>query len=62
MQSSLDAVYGLGRLAFGAALIASPATALQLREWSDIPPDKRVPGVLSALGAAGAGAALLARR
>lgn len=35
--------------------------AAQAVEWSDIPPDKRVPGVLAALGAAGAGMALLAR-
>jgi hypothetical protein len=37
-------------------------TAIQLREWSDLPADKRLPGVLAALAAAGAGAFLLARR
>ena len=35
---------------------------VMLTEWSDIPADKRVPGLLSALGAAALGAALLARR
>ena len=120
MQRSLDAVYGLGRLAFGAALMASPSgfgsllvgeaartpdtrislrlygtrdvvlglgalravagggdpapwvvtgvmsdaldTAVQLREWEDIPPDRRVSGVLAAMAAAGAGVYVLARR
>lgn len=120
MPGALETVYGLGRLAFGAGLMAAPEklgavligdearqpavrigfriygtrdvvlglgtlravategdvaswlaagiasdvldTVVQLREWSDLPPSKRLPGVLSALGAAGAGVALLARR
>lgn len=37
-------------------------TAVQLGEWSDLPADKRVVGVLAALAAAGAGITLLARR
>ena len=37
-------------------------TIVQLVEWNDLPEDKRIPGVLLALGAAGAGVALLARR
>jgi hypothetical protein len=36
-------------------------TAVMLAEWDQIPAGKRVPGVLTALGAAGVGAALLAR-
>jgi len=117
---SLDSVYGLGRLVFGAALMTAPApfgdvligraarkgtprtllrfygtrdvllglgalsaaskggdargwvaagigadvldAGVMLTEWSDIPAEKRVPGLLSALGAAGLGAVLLARR
>jgi len=117
---SIGALYGLGRLVFGAALMTAPApfgdvligraarkgtprtllrfygtrdvllglgtlrasstsgdvrgwvaagigadvldAGVMLTEWSDIPADKRVPGLLSALGAAGLGAALLARR
>ena len=35
---------------------------VMLTEWSDIPADKRVPGLVSALGAAALGAVLLARR
>jgi hypothetical protein len=35
---------------------------VMITEWSDMPEDKRVPGLLSALGAAALGAALLARR
>jgi hypothetical protein len=120
MEGALAAVYGLGRLAFGAGLIAAPRelgglllgdeahepavriglrsygtrdvvlglgtlravggrgdvapwlaagiasdvldTAVQLGEWSHLPQNKRLPGVLMALGAAGAGIALLARR
>jgi len=115
----LETVYGLGRLAFGAGMIAAPDrlgdllmgagarqptvrttlrfygtrdvvlglgtlraasaregvggwvaagvasdvldTAIQLIEWDEIPPDKRVPGILAALGGAAAGIALLAR-
>jgi len=114
------AVYGLGRVAFGAALITAPTgfgrllagdevrvpavrtglraygtrdvvlglgtlralatgsdvspwlaagvaadlldTAVQAADWSELPPDTRIPGVLSALAAAGIGIALLARR
>ena len=112
-------MYGFGRLAFGAALMAAPAAggnvligraarkptprmlvrfygtrdvilglgtlrassagdgaggwlaagiaadvldaSVMLAEWSDIPAHKRVPGLITALGAAGVGAALLAR-
>ena len=36
-------------------------TAIQLGEWDDMPADKRLLGVLSAVGAAVGGAALLAR-
>ena len=36
--------------------------AVQLVEWGDLEPEKRVPGVLAAGGAAVAGIALLARR
>jgi hypothetical protein len=115
----LEAVYGLGRLAFGAGMIGAPErlgsvliggearkpmvrtslrlygtrdvvlglgtlrataggedaggwlmagiasdvldTAVQLLEWDDLPSDKRVPGVLAAVGAAAAGIAVLAR-
>ena len=61
----LRAVTGQGDVA--AWLVAGIAsdvldTAVQLAEWSDLPPEKRLPGILTALGAAGAGAALLARR
>jgi hypothetical protein len=120
VQNALEAVYALGRLAFGAGLMAAPRelggvllgdearepgvrialrtygtrdvvlglgtlravagggdagpwlaagvasdvldATVQLGEWSDLPPDKRLLGVLMALGAAGAGVALLARR
>lgn len=120
MQVALEAVYGLGRLAFGAGLMAAPGqlggvligdearepavriglrtygtrdvvlglgtlravagrgdvapwllagiasdvldSAVQLGEWPHLPPDKRLPGILMALGATGAGIALLARR
>jgi hypothetical protein len=34
---------------------------VMLADWGDIPPDKRVPGIAAALGAAAAGMALLAR-
>ncbi len=114
------AVYGLGRLAFGAALITAPTgfgrllagdearepavrtglraygtrdvvlglgtlravatgsdvspwlaagvaadlldTAVQAADWSELPPDTRLAGLLAALGSAGVGIALLARR
>jgi len=36
--------------------------AVQLAEWEDLSASKRVPGTLAALGAAVAGAVLLARR
>lgn len=120
MADRLETAYGLGRLAFGAALIVAPRqfgrmflgdeaaepavrialrtygtrdvvlglgtlravsagadprpwltagitadaldTAIQIGEFSDLPPDKRVLGVLMALGAAGAGLALRASR
>ncbi len=113
------AVYGLGRLSFGAALMTAPTgfgrllagdeagtpavrtglraygtrdvvlgvgtlravatgsdvspwlaagvasdlldTAAQAADWSDLPPDRRLLGVLSALASAGIGVALLAR-
>jgi hypothetical protein len=69
-----DVALGIGTLraasrdgdvrAWLAAGIASDVldSAVMLTEWRDIAADKRVPGVLMALGAAGAGAALLARR
>jgi hypothetical protein len=69
-----DAVLGLGTLraasgggdvgAWVAAGIASDVldVAVQLIEWADLEPDKRLPGVLAAAGAAGVGMALLARR
>jgi hypothetical protein len=69
-----DVVLGLGTLGAVVAegevapwLLAGIASdvldsALQLAEWSELPPDKRLPGLLAALAAAGAGAALLARR
>ena len=114
----LESVYGLGRVAFGAALIAAPApfgnvligsgarkgtarmlfrfygtrdlvvglgmlraasrgdargwlaaaitsdaldAAVMLTEWDEIPPEKRVPGLLAALSAGAVGVALLAR-
>ncbi len=62
---TLSAVAGRGDVApWLLAGIASDVldAAIQLGEWSHIPADKRLPGVLSALGAAGAGVALLARR
>jgi hypothetical protein len=120
MQRTLETLYGLGRLAFGAGLLAAPEglgrvllgeqasepavrasfrfygtrdavlglgtlravtgggdvgawltagiasdvldVAVQLVEWADLEPEKRVPGVLAAAGAAGVGVALLARR
>lgn len=120
MSRGLDTAYGLGRLAFGLALIAAPAqvgsalvggdarqpmvratfrfygtrdvvlglgtlraaladgdvdawlgagiasdvldTAVMFGEWDTLPPDKRVRGVLMALGAGAWGAALMARR
>jgi hypothetical protein len=120
VQRSLETIYALGRLGFGAAGLAAPNTlgrllvgkyvhiplvrigfrlygtrdvvlglgtlravgngdgvgtwlaagvasdlldaAIQLREWSDLPSDRRLPGVLAALGAAGAGGLLLAGR
>jgi hypothetical protein len=36
-------------------------TVVQLREWKELPADKRLPGVVFAAGAAVVGAALLAR-
>ncbi len=120
MQRPLETFYGLGRLAFGAGLLAAPAAlgrvltgdqarepavrsmfrfygtrdtvlglgtlravsggtdvagwitagiasdfldaGVMLAEWSELPPEKRLPGIASALGAAAAGIALLARR
>jgi hypothetical protein len=120
MSSAEPLVYGLGRLAFGAAVLAAPEAvgrallgkdarrapvrvsfrfygtrdvvlglgtlraattggdaapwvaagiaadaldaAVQVVEWSDLPPAKRVPGLLAAAGAAVAGVVLLARR
>jgi hypothetical protein len=120
MQRSLGTIYGLGRLAFGAGLLAAPGplgelllgkaarkpavrtmfrfygtrdTALglgtlravlrkddlsgwlvvgiasdlldasvMLAERHEMPPEKRLPGIAAALGAAVAGATLLARR
>ena len=119
MQAVLETIYGLGRLAFGAGLLAAPSkvgglllgeqpdsaarialrsygtrdvvlglgllqavagegdtrpwlaasvasdaldTVVQLGEWSDLPPDRRLLGVLAALGAGGTGAVLLVRR
>jgi hypothetical protein len=114
------AVYGLGRLAFGTALLTAPTgfgrllagdaareaavraslraygtrdvvlglgtlravatgsdvspwltagvaadlldTSVQVADWADLPPDRRLLGVLSALASAGIGIALLARR
>ena len=65
-----DVVLGLGTLwavagerDVGAWLVAGIAsdvldTAVQLGEWSYLPPGKRLPNVLMALGAAGAGVAL----
>jgi hypothetical protein len=69
-----DVVLGLGTVRSAArggevgawlgAGIASDVldTAIQLAEWKDVPANKRVPGLLAALGGAGVGAALLARR
>jgi hypothetical protein len=69
-----DVVLGLGTLGAVAGerevvpwLLAGVASdmldsALQLAEWSDLPPDRRLPGLLVALAAAGTGAALAARR
>ena len=120
MQRPLEISYGLGRLAFGAGLLAAPTAlgrvllgeqagepavrgmfrfygtrdtvlglgtlraasgggdvgawltagiasdfldaGVMLAEWSDLPPEKRLPGIAAALGAAAAGIALLARR
>ena len=68
-----DVVLGLGTLRAAAAgndvrswLAAGVAsdlldTVIQLIEWDEIPPDKRVPGTLAAVGGATAGLALLAR-
>ena len=69
-----DVVLGLGTLraaagggdvgAWVAAGVASDVldAALQLGEWQQIPSDKRVPGLLAALGGAVVGMSLLARR
>jgi len=69
-----DVVLGLGTLravagqgdvsAWLAAGVASDVldVAVQVGEWSALPPDKRALGILAAAGAAGAGVALLARR
>ena len=74
LYGTRDVVLGLGTLRAGttgedirgwlAAGVASDVldTAIQLLEWDDIPQDKRLPGVLAAVGGAIAGIALLARR
>jgi hypothetical protein len=120
VQRSVESIYGLSRLAFGAAVLVAPTglgriligkharkpavrttfrfygtrdtvlglgtlraaagggdtdgwitagvladlldVGVQLVEWSDIPPDKRVPGIAAAAAAAAAGMALLASR
>ncbi len=74
LYGTRDTVLGLGTLGaiarggdvapwIGAGVASDVLdTALQLVEWGDIPPSKRLPGVLAAVGAAGAGVALLARR
>jgi hypothetical protein len=46
----------------GAGIASDLLDTAVLAEWKDLPANKRVPGVLTAMGAAGAGAALLARR
>jgi hypothetical protein len=73
LYGTRDVVLGLGTLRAAAAgegaggwLMAGIAsdvldTAVQLLEWDDLPSDKRVPGVLAAVGAAAAGIAVLAR-
>jgi hypothetical protein len=120
VQRPFETVYALGRLAFGASLIANPEVlgpvlvgkrarkpmvrtmfrfygtrdtvlglgtlraavrggdvapwlavgiasdvldaVVLLTEWAEVPPGKRLPGVLAALSAGAAGVALLARR
>lgn len=68
-----DVLLGLGTLraersngagAWITAGIAADAldVAVMLTEWTDIAAEKRIPGLVSALGAAGVGVALLARR
>ena len=69
-----DVVLGLGTLRavarggdVDAWLVAGTASdaldaAVQVGEWGDLPPDKRMIGVLSALGAAAGGLALLVGR
>jgi hypothetical protein len=69
-----DVVLGLGMIRAAskedevrgwlAAAIASDVldAAVMLMEWNEIPRPKRLPGLVTALGAAGVGAALLARR
>jgi hypothetical protein len=69
-----DTVLGLGTLRatsgggdagpWIAAGVASDLldVAVQLVEWADLEPEKRVPGVLAAAGGAAAGIAVLARR
>jgi hypothetical protein len=69
-----DTVLGLGTLRAVAGrgevapwLVAGVASdlldaAVQLREWGNLPSDKRLPGTAMALSAAGVGAALLVRR
>jgi hypothetical protein len=68
-----DVVLGLGTLSAVAArndvtpwLAAGVASdvldaAAQAAEWSDLPPDKRLAGVLAAMASAGVGIALLVR-
>jgi hypothetical protein len=69
-----DTVLGLGALRassggtdVGPWIVAGIASdvldaGVMVAEWSDLPPDKRIPGIAAALGAAAAGIALLARR
>jgi hypothetical protein len=68
-----DVVLGLGTLwsAFrggdvdswlGAGVASDLLDTAVLAQWRDLPASKRVPGILTAMGAAGMGAALLARR
>ena len=69
-----DVVLGLGTLRavvtgrdvgpWLAAGVASDLldTAAQAADWRDLPPDTRAAGVVAALGSAGVGLALLARR
>jgi hypothetical protein len=52
------AVYGLGRLTFGAALLD---TAAQAADWQHLPADRRAGGVAAAVASAAVGLALLAR-